>query len=71
MQMTHFNAAVGTYVDGGPCIAVAGYGKRAGVYIRHAVTLEEVRSLPFKENVYCICINATKTKFFFGTQSGW
>ncbi len=65
------NAVAATYVDGEPCVAVAGYGKGAGVYLRHAVTLGEVRSLPYKEDVYWVCINATGTKLFFGTGSGW
>ena len=64
-------AVVATYLDGEPCIAVGGFGEGAGVYLRHAVTLGEVRSLPYKENVYCVCINATGTKLFFGTKSGW
>ena len=64
---------VGWAMDGWllePCIAIAGCGKGAGVYLRHAVTLGEVRSLPYKEDVYCVCINATGTKLLFGTQSG-
>ncbi len=60
-----------TYVDGEPCIAIAGCGKGAGVYLRHAVTLGEVRSLPYKEEVNCVCINASGSKLFFGTDSGW
>ncbi len=64
-------AVAATHVDGEPCIAIAGCGKGAGVYLRHAVTLEEVRSLPYKENVNCVCINTTGTKLFFGTKSGW
>jgi hypothetical protein len=65
------NAVAATCVDGEPCIAIAGCGKGAGVYLRHAVTLDEVRLLPYKEIVCCLCINATGTKLFFGTQSGW
>jgi hypothetical protein len=71
MQYVDPNAVAATYVDGEPCIAIAGSGKGAGVYLRHAVTLDEVRSLPYNKSVYCICINATGTKLFFGTQSGW
>ena len=71
MQYVDVNAVAATYVEGEPCIAIAGWGKGAGVYLRHAVTLGEVRSLPYKENVYCVCINATGTKLFFGTVSGW
>ena len=71
MQCVYGNAVTATYVDGEPCIAIAGFGKGAGVYIRHAVTLGEVRSLPYKEDVYCVCINATGTKLFFGIKSGW
>jgi hypothetical protein len=58
-------------VDGEPCIAIAGSGKEFGVYLRHAVTTMEVRSLPYKERVNGVCINATRTKLFFGTGSGW
>ena len=65
------NAVAATYVDGEPCIVIAGHGKRAGVYLLHAVTLGGLRSLPYKENVLCVCINTTGTKLFFGTQSGW
>jgi hypothetical protein len=64
--------AVGpAFSDGEPCIAVAGFGKGAGVYLRHAVTLGEVRSLPYKDDVLCVCVNATGNKLFFGTESGW
>jgi hypothetical protein len=66
-----FNAVVPTYVAGEPCIAIAGLGsKGAGVYLHHAVTLCEVRYVPSKENLNCVCINATGTKAFFGTDSG-
>ncbi len=71
MQFVFYNAVVATYVDGEPCIAVAGFGEGAGVYLRHAATLSEVRSLPYTEDVYCVCINATGTKMFFGTHTGW
>ncbi len=71
MEHVYRNAVAARYVDGEPCIAVAGYGKGAGVYLRHALTLGEVRSLPYKEDVYCVCINASGTKLFFGTESGW
>ena len=71
MERVWGNAVVATHLDGEPCIAVAGFGERADVYLWHAVTLGEVRSLPYKEDVYCICINATGTKLFFGTESGW
>jgi hypothetical protein len=57
-------------VDGEPCIGIAGCGKGAGVHFRHAVTLGEVRSLPYKEDVYCVSMSATGTKVFFGTKSG-
>ncbi len=71
MQYVYLNAVTTIFVDGEPCIAVAGWGEGAGVYLRHAVTLGEVRSLQYKEDVYCVCINATGTKLFFGAQSGW
>ncbi len=64
-------AVAATYVDGEPCIAIACRVKKAGVYFWHAVTLGEVRSLPYKEGVWCVCVNATGTKIFFGTESGW
>jgi hypothetical protein len=70
MEWVMNNPVAATYVDGEPCIAIAGYGKGAGVSLRHAVTLGEVRSLPYKENVNCVCMNANGTKLFFGTQSG-
>jgi hypothetical protein len=66
-----FNAVAATYVGGEPWVAIAGFGKGSGVYLRHAVTLGEVRSLPYNESVYCVCFNATGTKLFFGTKSGW
>ncbi len=71
MEWVSYNVLVATYLDGEPCIAIAGQGEGAGVYLRHAVTLGEVRSLPCKEGVHCVCINATGTKLFFGTQLGW
>jgi hypothetical protein len=70
VQKVDFNAVVAFFVHGEPCIAIAGYGKGAGVELRHAVTLGVVTSLPYKKGVYCVCINATRTKLFFGTQSG-
>ncbi len=70
MSSVNYNAAQATYVDGEPCIVVAGYNEGAGVYLRQALTLCEVKSLPYKENVYCVCINATGIKVFFGTESG-
>ena len=71
MSCVYGNAVVSTYLDGEPCIAFAGVGKGAGIYIWHAVTLGEVRSLPYKKDVNCVCINTTGTKLFFGTESGW
>jgi hypothetical protein len=71
LPMENIAHVAAVYVDGEPCIAIAGCGKRAGVYLRHAVTLAEVRSLAYKEDVYCICTNANGTKLFFGTKSGW
>jgi hypothetical protein len=71
MEHVDGNGFAATRMDGEPCIAIAGYGKGAGVYLRHAVTLCEIRSLPYKENVWCVCINANGTKAFFGTLSGW
>jgi hypothetical protein len=71
IEKIYHNAVVPTYLDGEPCIAIAGYGKGSGVYLRHAVTMGDVKSLPYKENVYCVCINVTEAKLFFGTHSGW
>jgi hypothetical protein len=71
MEWVDANAVAATYLNGEPCIAFAGWGKGAGVYLRHAVTLGEVRSLLYTGNVWCICINASGTKVFFGTESGW
>ncbi len=71
MEGINFNSVVAIYVDGEPCIGIAGWGKGAGVYLRHAVNLYEVRSLPYKEDVFCLCFNAIGTKLFFGTGSGW
>ncbi len=70
MEGVNNNAVVSMYVDGEPCIAIVGWGKGAGVYLRHALTLGEVRSLPYKENVWCVCTNTIGTKLFFGTESG-
>jgi hypothetical protein len=71
MAVVDSGAVAPTFLDGEPCIAIAGWGKGAGVYIRHAVTLAELRSLPYKEDVHCLCIDITGTKLFFGTKSGW
>ncbi len=70
MEKIRCNAVIATYVDGEPCIAIAAGSKGAGVYLRHAVTLGEVRSLPYKKDVWCVCVNSTGTKLFFGTSSG-
>jgi hypothetical protein len=58
------------YLDGKPCIAIAGYGKGSGVYVHHAVTLDQLRSLPYKESVYCLCVDTARAEVFFGTQLG-
>ncbi len=71
MEFVEPNSVVTTYLDGEPCIGVAGYGNGAGVYLWHAVSICELKSLPYKEDVYCVCINAIGTKLFFGTESGW
>ncbi len=68
---TEVGNVVATYVDGEPCIVIAGNKKGAGVYLQHVVTLEVSRYLPCKELVTCVCINATGTKAFFGIVSGW
>ncbi len=70
MKKVGLNAVAVTHVDSEPCIAIAGRGDGAGVYLLHAKTMGAVRSLPYKEDVYCVCINATGTKLFFGTWSG-
>jgi hypothetical protein len=66
LLMEQVTGAVGAYVDGEPCIAVAG----DGVYLLHAVTLGQVRSLPYDGDVTCVCINDTGTKLFFGAEFG-
>jgi hypothetical protein len=70
LPMQWVGDVVATYLEGEPCILLAGWGKGAGVYLLHAVTLCEVRSLPHKEDVWCVCVNATGTKLYFGTDSG-
>ncbi len=70
MQRVNANAVFVAYVDGEPCLAIAAWGTGAGIYLRHVVTLCEVRSLPYKEDVWCVCVNAAGTKVFFGTKSG-
>ncbi len=71
MESVLINAVAATYLDGEPCIVVAGWGYGAGVYLRHAVSLCEVRSLPTsKDDVTCVC-NVIGTKLLFGTKSGW
>ena len=71
MEDKYFNAVAAAYVDGEPCIVIPGHEESAGVCFRHAVTLGEVKSLPYKEDVHCVCMGATGTKLFFGTHSGW
>jgi hypothetical protein len=71
MERICYNDVVSAYIDGEPCIAIAGCGKGAGVYLQHAVTLDEVRSLPYKEFVYSVGFNIAGTKLLFGTNSGW
>ncbi len=70
MHGVNRNGVAATYIDGEPCFAIAGFGKGDGICLRHYATLCEVRSLPYKEHVYCVCVNATGTKLFFGTVSG-
>ncbi len=69
VQWLEPNDVFATYLDGEPCIVVAGWGKGSGVYLRHAVTLSELRSLQYKEFVCCVCVHATG-RVFFGTESG-
>ena len=57
-------------VDGIPCVVAATYGEGSGVYIHHALTGELMRSLPFRDDVRCVCIDRSGTKVVFGTQSG-
>ena len=57
-------------VDGDPCIVVATRGKGSGVYIHRALTGQLVRSLPFRDDVYSVCIDRSGTLVVFGTQSG-
>ena len=57
-------------VDGAPCVVVATCGEGRGVYILHALTGELMRSLPFREGVYGVCIDRSSTLVVFGTQSG-
>ncbi len=71
LEGVYNNAVAAICVGGEPCIAIGSHGKGAGIYIRHAMTLGEVRSLPYKEDVDCVCVNSTGTKLFFGTKSGW
>ncbi len=71
LPMEQVEDAVTTYVDAEPCVIIAAGGKAAGVYLLHAVALIKVRSLPYKEDVNCVCVNTTATKIFFGTMSGW
>lgn len=59
MYRVNLNNAVlaATYLEGDPCICIAGQGEESGMCLRHAVTLEKVRSIPFKEDVHCVCAN--------------
>ena len=59
-------------VGGVPCVVTAtcGEGKGSGVYIHHAMNGRLMRSLPFRENVYCVCIDRSGTCVVFGTESG-
>ena len=61
--------ALGT-VDGVPCVVVATCGKGRGVYIHHALSGQLMRSLPFRKDVPCVCINRSGTLVVFGTESG-
>jgi hypothetical protein len=58
-------------IDGEPCAVIGGRGTGSGVYIRRAITLEEVKTLPYEDFVYSVCVNAQGTKVYFGTESGW
>ena len=70
MEGICYNAVAPSILDGEPCVAIAGYGKGSGVYLLHAVTLTVVRSYPCTESVNCVCLNASGSKLFFGTDSG-
>ncbi len=61
-------AAIHFYEE--PCIVISSCGKGAGVYLQHAMTLVQLRSLSVLEGVMCICVNALGTKLLFGTHSG-
>ena len=57
-------------VDSVPCVVAATWGKGSGLYIHHAFTGQLIRSLPFREDVWCVCIDRSGTLVVFGTKSG-
>ena len=57
-------------VDGVPCVVVSTLGEDGGVYIHHAFSGQLMRSLPFREDVRCVCIDRSGTLVAFGTDSG-
>jgi hypothetical protein len=60
-------------IDGEPCVLLETLGKggQTGVYILHALTLEVMHSITYKEEVMEFHINFTGTKVFFATHLGW
>ena len=69
-QVARGNVLVSGNVDGVPCVIAATHGEGSGVYVHHAFTGELMRSLPFHERVYSICIDHSGTLVVFGTAFG-
>ena len=55
---------------GVPCVVVATNRKGGGVYIHHAFSGQLMRSLPFRDDVRCVCVDLNGTRVVFGTRSG-
>ena len=68
--VSHGNVLICATVDGVPCVVVATWGEGSGVYIHHALTGQLMRSLPFDDDVYCLCVDRSGLLVVFGTVSG-
>ena len=69
-QVSFGNVFTCANVDGVPCVLAGTCGVGSGVYIHHALSGKLIRSLPFREDVLCVCIDRSGTLVVFGTESG-
>ena len=64
------NSVASAYIDGQPCLIVAGSKGCDCVLIFHAISLETVHKLQLGEPIYSVSINHSSNDVFYGSASG-